>query len=113
EVGLRVGDLVQRHHASITRDVGLPVEGVDDLVNVLRAQPVLRTVLPETLGGVDHEYALAAGGVLLVEHHNAGGDARAVEEVGGQPDDALEIAGANELLSDYGLGVAAEENAVG
>src|SRR5213593_3030593 len=51
----------------------------------------------------DHEDALAAGGVLLVEHHDAGGNAGAVEEVGGQADDALEIPGADEPLADRGL----------
>ncbi len=56
---------------------------------------------------------LRRGGVLLVEHDDAGGDAGAVEEVGGQADDALEIAGADELLADRGLGIAAEEHAMG
>jgi len=37
---------------------------------------------------------------------------RAVEEVGGQADDALESAGVNELLADRGLGIAAEEHTV-
>ena len=55
---------------------------------------------------------LRAGGVLLVEHEDAGGDAGAVKEIGGQADDALEIAGANKLLADDGLGIAAEEHAV-
>ena len=113
EVVLRVGNLGQRHHPGVARDVGLLGEGVDDAVDVLLAQAVLVAVLDEPLGGVDHEHALAGGGVLLVEHHDAGGDAGAVEEVGGQADDALEIAGANELLADRGLGIAAEENAMG
>ena len=112
EVVLRVGDLVERHHAGVARDVGLPGEGVDDPVDVLLAQAVLGAVLHEALGGVDHEDALAGGGVLLVEHDDAGGDAGAVEEVGGQADDALEVAGADELLADDGLGIAAEEDAV-
>ena len=82
-------------------------------MDVLLAQAVLVAVLDEALGGVDHEDALAGGGVFLVEHHDAGGDAGAVKEVGGQADDALEIAGADELLADDGLGIAAEEHAVG
>ena len=87
-------------------------EGVDDAVDVLLAQAVLVAVLDEALGGVDHEHALARGGVLLVEHQDAGRDAGAVEEVGGQADDALEDAGADELLADHGLGIAAKEHAV-
>ncbi len=92
EVVLRVGDLGQRHHAGVARDFDLPGEGVDDLVDVLVAQAVLVAVLDEALGGVDHEDALAGGGVLLVEHDDAGGDAGAVEEVGRQADDALDVA---------------------
>ena len=113
EVVLRVGDLVDRHHAGVARIAfDLPGEGVDDAVDVLLAQAVLVAVLDEALGGVDHEDALAGGGVLLVEHDDAGGDAGAVKEVRGQADDALEVAGADELLADDGLGIAAEEHAV-
>ncbi len=61
-------------------------------MDVLFAQAVLVTVLDEALGGVDHEHTFAGGGVLLVEHENAGGDAGAVEEIGGQADDALQNA---------------------
>ena len=61
-------------------------------MDVLLAQAVFVAVLDEALGGVDHEDALAGGGVLLVEHDDAGRDAGAVKEVGGQADDALEVA---------------------
>ena len=73
-------------------DFDLPGEGVHDLVDVLRAQAVLVAVLDEALAGIDHEDALAAGGVFLVQHDDAGGDAGAVEQVGRQADDALDIA---------------------
>ena len=43
----------------------------------------------------------------------AGGDARAVEQVRGQPDDALDEPAADEVAADVGLAVAAEEHAVG
>jgi hypothetical protein len=62
------------------------------LVDVLLAQAVLVAVLDEALAGVDHEDALAGGGVFLVQHQDAGGDAGAVEQVGRQADDALEDA---------------------
>ena len=81
-------------------------------MDVLAAESVLRAVLHEALGGVDHEDAGAADGVLLVEHDDAGGDAGAVEEVGRQADDALDVAALQELPADGRLGVAAEEDAV-
>ena len=40
---------------------------------------------------------LRACGVLLVEHDDAGGDAGAVEEVGRQADDALDVAALHDL----------------
>ena len=49
EVVLRVGDLGQRHHAGVARDVDLLGEDVDDLVDVLLAQAVLGAVLHEAL----------------------------------------------------------------
>ena len=65
EVVLRVGDLVERHHAGVARHVDLLGEGVDDAVDVLLAQAVLVAVLDEALAGVDHEDALAAGAFSL------------------------------------------------
>ena len=112
EVVLRVADLRQRHHARIPGDFELAVEGIDDLMDVLGAEAVLVPVFDESLGGVDHEDALPGMGVFLVENEDAGGDARAVKEVGRQADDALDIAALDDLAADRGLGTAAEKNAV-
>ena len=81
-------------------------------MDVLGAQAVLGAVLHEALAGVDHEDALAGVGVFLVDDDDAGGDAGAVKEVGGQADDALDVALADEVAADVGLGVAAEQHAV-
>ena len=62
--------------------------------------------------GVDHEDALAGVGVFLVDDDDAGGDAGAVEQVGGQADDALDVALADQVAADVGLGIAAEQHAV-
>ncbi len=77
------------HHAGVAGDFHLAGEGVHDAVDVLLAEAVLGAVLAEALGGIDHEDAFAGGGVFLVEHDDAGGDAGAVEQVGRQADDAL------------------------
>ena len=81
-------------------------------MDVLSAEAVLGAVLHEARAGVDHEDALAGLGVLLVDDDDAGGDAGAVEEVGGQADDALDVALADEVAADVGLGIAAEQDAV-
>ena len=61
------------------------------------------------LAGVDHEDAFAGVSVLLVDDDDAGGDAGAIEEVGGQADDALDVSLADKSAADVGLGVAPEE----
>ena len=112
EVELVLLDLLEADHARVFRDFEPLVEDIDDLVDVLGAQAVLGAVLHEAGAGVDHEDALAGVGVLLVDDDDAGGDAGAVEEVGGQADDALDVALADEVAADVGLGVAAEQHAV-
>src|SRR5207253_7131861 len=77
----------RRRHTRWPRDWSSDVCSSD-----LLAEAVLRAVLLESLGGIDHEDALASGGVFLVEHDDAGRDARAVKEIGGQADDGLEVA---------------------
>ena len=51
--------------------------------------------------------------VRLVDDHDAGGDAGAVEQVGGQTDDPLDEAAPDQLAADAGLAGAAEQHAVG
>ncbi len=110
---LRVGDLINGDHACVAPIRAVHAgEGVHDAVNVLLAQTVLVAVLDEALAGINHKDALAGGSVFLVEHEDARRDARAVEQIGRQADDALQIAGADELFTDHRLGVAAEQDAV-
>ena len=82
-------------------------------MDVLGAEAVLVAVFDEPLGGVNHEYALADGGVFLVEHDDAGRYARAVKQVGRQADDALDVTPADDLAADVGLDIAPEQHAVG
>ena len=72
---LRVGDLSHGHHAGIPGQLDLVVEHVHYLVDVLGAQAVLVAVLHEALAGINHEYAAPGGGILLINHHDAGRDA--------------------------------------
>ena len=112
EIEIVLLDLLDGDHARVFRDFELPGEDIDDLVDVLGAQAVLGAVLHEAGAGVDHEDALAGVGVLLVDDDDAGGDAGAVKQVGGQADDALDVALADEIAANVGLGIAAKQNAV-
>ena len=87
--------------------------GVDDLVDVLRAQAVLGLDLLEVLAGVDEEDVV---GVLpaLLEHEDARRDGRAVEDVGREADDRIEdVFRLDQVLADVLLGRAAKQDAVG
>src|ERR1017187_1039913 len=97
--------------AQSSRGVVAP-KGVHDAVDILLAEAVFRAVLPEALGGIDHEDAFADGGVLFIEHEDARRNARAIKEIRGQPDDCFEVAGTDELLTNHPLGIAPEEDAM-
>jgi hypothetical protein len=56
---------------------------------------------------------LRAAAFCLLDDEDAGGDAGALKEIGGEADDGFGIAGADELPADDRFGVAAEEDAVG
>jgi len=52
--------------------------GVDDLVDVFRAQVVLSLAFAVFAVGIDKQHMLAAGSSGLVQHQQAGGNAGAV-----------------------------------
>ena len=106
----RVGNFGYRHHAGVAVQFGLLVEDIHDLVEILSPQSVLVAVLEEVLAGVNHEDAGASVSILLVNNQNAGGDAGAVESIGGQADDALDHALPDELPTDIRLSVAAKQH---
>ena len=51
--------------------------------------------------------------MLFVDDDDARGDSSAIEEVGGEADDAFDVALLDELAADGALGVAPEEDTVG
>jgi hypothetical protein len=112
EVELVSLDLREGDHARVFRYGESPVEDVYDLVDVHVAQAVLWAVLHEAVASVDHEDTLAGLRLFLVDDHDAGGNAGAVKDIGGQADDALDVPLADESAADIGLGVAAEKHAV-
>ena len=113
EVVVVGGDVAQGHHAAVARQFDLLGEHVDDLVDVLAAQAVFVAILHVALAGIDHKDAFAGVGVFLVDDDNAGGDAGAVKQVGGQADDAFDVALFDEVFADAGFGVTPEQHAVG
>ena len=69
--------------------------GVDDLLDVLGAQVVLRLALAVFAVGVDEQHMPCRSRRLRLpcpEHQDAGGDAGAVEQVRRQADDGLQQA---------------------
>ena len=92
EIEIILLDLREAHHAGEFGNLLKSVEGIDNFVNVLRAEAVLRAVLYETSAGVDHEDAFAGIRVLLVDHHDTGRNAGPIKKVRRQADDSLDVA---------------------
>ena len=112
EVELVLLDFLQADHPRVFRDLSLPGENVHYLVDILGTEAVLGTILHETRTGIDHKNALAVLSFLLVDNNNTCRDAGAVEKVGWQAYDSLNVALAHERTADIGLGIATEQHTV-
>lgn len=74
-----------------------------------------RFLLPsfyEVMAGIDHKNALTLGCIGLVDDDNTGRDSSTIKQVGRQTDDALDITLIDDGLTDGGLCIAAEQNAM-
>ena len=90
-------------------DLGVAGEGVHDAVDVLRRQPIVVGHLDALAGGVDKQ-GLAVR-LVLFQHHDAGGDAGAEEQVAGQLDDAVDEVVVDQVLADLLLRTAPVQDA--
>ncbi|MNO68732.1 hypothetical protein D3C76_595710 [compost metagenome] len=90
-------------------------------MDVLLAQPVLVAIFDKAFAGIDHKQPLlmvsqciegAGVGALFVDDDDAGRNTGAVEQVGRQTDDPLDIALLEQVLADTRLGIAAKQHAV-
>ena len=72
--------------------------GVDDLLNVLRAQLVLALAFGEVLGGVDEEHVIRL--LAFLEHEDADGDSGGVKKIGGLGNDSVDITVVEQLGAD-------------
>ena len=89
------------------------IECGDDFVDVPLTKAVLVAVLNEVMAGINHKDTLALGGISLIDDDNAGRDTGAIKQVGGQADDALDIALVNNSFADSRLRIATEQNTMG
>ena len=91
----------------------LLIECSDDFIDVPLAQAVLVAILYEVMAGIDHKDSLALGCIGLIDNDDTGRDAGTIKQVGRQTDDALDITFIDDGLTDGGLCIAAEQNAMG
>ena len=85
-----VRDFCHWYHARVARFLFLLVEHRHDFVNILGAQSVLVAILKEAVARINHEDAVAGARVRLINDKDAGRDTGAIEQIGRQPDDALD-----------------------
>src|SRR5690606_19710972 len=84
-------DLGQVDDTGAALDVSVELIGVEDLLGMLGFEGVLVASALEQVFTVDEEHlALLVWLLLLSKDQHTGGEARAVEEVGGQPDDRVD-----------------------
>lgn len=69
----------------------LLIEGGRDFADIPLTQALFAAVLHKVMAGINHKDSLALACVGLIQNENAGGNASAVEQVGWQADDALDI----------------------
>ena len=81
-------------------------------MDILATKSVLVTVLDEALAGIHHEDTAAMSSVLLVDNDDAGRNTGTIEEVRRQADDGLDIALADQVLSNSCFGIASEQDTV-
>lgn len=100
-------------------------ESVDDFVNVLLTQTVFVAVFNEAARCVNHKHAAAADnlvcslfgklgglGVFFVDDDDAGRNARAVKQVGRQPDNAFNKVKVKQFRANTRFGIAAKQHTV-
>src|SRR5208282_6619761 len=106
KVILRITDLSKRYHPRVLWNFSLPIESVDDLVNVLLPQAVFVAVLEEAPARIDNKDTFAGGGVLLVEHNDASRDTGSVKQVWWKADDPLDVTPTDYLFANFPLDIA-------
>ena len=74
-------------------------KSVYNAVNILRCQLIVVGHLDALAGGVDKQGFVVR--LVLFQHHNAGSDAGAKEQVAGQLDDAVDEVVIDEILADF------------
>ncbi|CAB0686084.1 hypothetical protein FRC0061_00747 [Corynebacterium diphtheriae] len=103
-------NLVAGHDLSEVRYVNAVTHGIDDALDVAGTQVVVLTLLNKALRGVDEQHVIVVA--LLLEHHDDCRDTGAVEDVGRQANDGVDVVGLDEIAADVGLRAATEQHAV-
>src|SRR5947199_10813104 len=98
-----VADLGDRHEARIARDFKLAGEGVDNAMNVLLPQTILRAVFAEPFGSINHEDAFPSAGVLLIKDNDASWNSSSEEEIRRQTDDTFGVTALNKVAGNRGV----------
>jgi hypothetical protein len=92
------------HHGAEARHLGEVLEGVDDLLDVLGQQVVLRAAFEVLAVGVDEQHLpwrpACVVALALAQRNHASRDAGAIEQVGGRADHGLQQVGLIIALPD-------------
>lgn len=101
-----------RNHAGIAFDLFLLGINPHNPLDILLTQAILWTFLFESSTGVNEENAFTRIRVFLVDEHQAGGNAGAIEQVRRKADDTLDVFRAQHGKPDGLFSVAAEQDSM-
>ena len=91
----------------------LLVESSNDFIDIPLTQAVLIAILHEVMAGIDHKDTSTLIRIFLVNDNDASRDTGAIEQIGRQTNDALDIACFDQILTNSSLCIATEQNTVG
>ena len=83
-------------------------ERIDNEVKVALAQTILGAVFDESFRRINHEDASASCCAFLVNNDDAGWNTGAIEQVGGQTDNAFDVSAFHYFFTDVAFGVTAK-----
>ena len=100
------------HHSAVVRNILLAFPCIHDAFDVLLPKTVLGGILHIAVLSVYEEYTLAAVPVLFVDDDDGCRNTRSEEYVWRQSDDALDVTFHDQVLTNFILGVPAEEHSM-
>jgi len=105
-------NLLSCNHTRIFRYFKLPVEHINNLINILLSQAILIAIFNESLVRINHKDTSATLSILLVDNNNTGWNTSSIKQVGWQTNDTLYKPFSNDIFSYFRFCVSSKKNSM-